>query len=368
MTSGLTKPVERADMARIVFCITVITISISWAFTPDSVADVPPSPQLQSQILKGIELTVLTDFEGAKKIYQGFIKEYPDEPIGYFYMAAVLQSEMLDREDFSSPDACMDFIEKCVQRSKSLQKQRDEDPWLLFYEGNAYLYRSFLKSKLGKWWGAYRDAGKGVNRLEKVLELDSTFYDVYLGIGSYKYWKSAKIKFLTWLPFVADEREAGIEMVRKAIERGEYSKLIGRDQLAWILLDAGRLEEAKKYALENYEAFPESRFFQWTLVEVLFQMHAWEDARRHYGWLLRAEQQLAARNHYNEVECLLKMAEIDFENRNLSRADSLVTELFNIQMAPAVRERARPKLKKALKIKLECAQLSGGQNQPGGKF
>ena len=360
----MVKPVERADMARIVFSLVVIIISIGWSFTSDELARNPSPRDVRNKILKGIELTILTDFENAEKIYKGLIEEYPDEPIGYFYMAAVLQSEMLDREDFSQPDICEDFIEKCVQKSKSLQKERDNDAWLLFYEGNAYLYRSFLKSKLGKWWGAYRDAGKGVNRLERTLELDSTFYDVYLGIGSYKYWKSAKIKFLTWLPFVADEREAGIEMVKKAIELGEYSKLIGRDQLAWILLDAGRLEEAKKYALENYQAYPESRFFQWTLVEVLFRMKEWKDAYQNYNSLLHAERQIPDRNHYNEVECLLKMAEIDFESGNLSRADSLVTELLNVQMIPAVRERARSKLKKALKIRLECVQLLSRENQP----
>ena len=352
-------------MARIVFRLAVFIFSIGWSLPygvlSQDTLDIPSLPDVKDHVLKGIELTILTDFENAKKIYNEFINDYPKEPIGYFYMAAVLQSEMLDREDFSHSDEFENFIEKCLRKSKSLQKQRNQDPWLLFYEGNAYLYQSFLKSKQGKWWGAYRDAGKGVNRLERALEIDSTFYDVNLGIGSYKYWKSAKIQFLTWLPFVTDEREAGIEMVRKAIELGEYSKLIGRDQLAWILLDAGRLDEAKKYALENYRAYPESRFFQWTLVEVQFRLKDWDGAYQNYTSLLNAERQIPSRNHYNEVECLLKMAEIDFENGNFLQADSLVTDLFNIQMEPAVRERARSKLKRALKIRLDCAHyLSRG--------
>lgn len=356
-------------MTRIVFFFIVGILSIGWSFPPEvsagGTADNPAAPHVRDQVLKGIELTILTDFESAERIYQELIQEYPDEPIGYFYMAAVLQSEMLDREDFNHTDEFESFINKCVQKSKSLQKQRGDDPWLLFYEGNAYLYQSFFKSKLGNWWGAYRDAAKGVNRLEKALELDSTFYDVYLGIGSYKYWKSAKIKFLTWLPFVADQREDGIEMVKKAFELGEYSRLIGRDQLAWILLDAGRLEEAKKYALENYQAYPESRFFQWTLVEVLFRMKEWDEAYREYGILLNAEREIPDRNHYNEVECLLKMAEIDFEKGNFSSADSLVTELFNMRLEAAIKERARSKLKRALKIRLECAKLLSGENQAG---
>jgi tetratricopeptide (TPR) repeat protein len=357
-------------MARILVSIAVLALWIGWSSPPSgSVADIvrDPSSDLKDQILRGIELTILTDFENAKNIYNGIIEKYPGEPIGYFYMAAVLQSEMLDREDFTHNEEFEDFVEKCVQKSTSLQNQRKQDPWLLFYEGNAYLYQSFLKSKLGKWWGAYRDAGKGVNRLERALEIDSTFYDAKLGIGSYKYWKSTKIQFITWLPFIADEREAGIRMVREAIEGGEYSKLIGRDQLAWILLDADRLEEAKKYALQNYNAYPQSRFFQWTLVEVLYRLRDWDRAYWVYDSLLHAERRIPVRNHYNEVECLLKMAEIDFENGNFFKADSLVTELFNIQMEPAARERARSRLKRALKIRLDCAQYLSRQGEPNSR-
>jgi tetratricopeptide (TPR) repeat protein len=354
-------------MARILVSIAALTLWIGWSSPPSgSVADIvrDPSPDLKDQILRGIELTILTDFENAKKIYDGIIQKYPGEPIGYFYMAAVLQSEMLDREDFTHIEEFEDFVEKCIQKSTSLQNQREQDPWLLFYEGNAYLYQSFLKSKLGKWWGAYRDAGKGVNRLQRALDLDSTFYDAKLGIGSYKYWKSTKIQFITWLPFIADEREAGIKMVREAIGRGEYSRLIGRDQLAWILLDADRFEEAKEYALENYNAYPQSRFFQWTLVEVLYLLKDWNGAYRIYDSLFHAERQIPNRNHYNEVECLLKMAEIDFEKGDFFKADSLVAELFNIRLEPAVRVRARSRLKRALKIRLDCAQYLSRQGEP----
>lgn len=357
-------------MVRIIVCIVVLTFWIGWSSpSPGSRVEVDGDPSLdvKDQVLRGIELTILTDFENAKKIYNGIIQKYPEEPIGYFYMAAVSQSEMLDEEDFTHTEEFQDFVEKCIRKSTHLQNQREHDPWLLFYEGNAYLYQSFLKSKLGKWWGAYRDAGKGVNRLQRALEIDSTFYDAKLGIGSYKYWKSTRIQFITWLPFVADEREAGIRMVRTAIEQGQYSNLIGRDQLAWILLDAGRLKEAEEYALQNYNAYPQSRFFQWTLVEVLYRLRDWDRAYRIYDSLLHAEQQIPNRNHYNEVECLLKMAEIDFERGNFFKADSLVTKLFNIQMEPSVRERARSRLKRALKIRLDCAQFLSRQDAPNSR-
>lgn len=324
--------------------------SIGWSFSPSS-------PEIKTRINRGIELTILCDFENAKMIYDELINDYPEEPVGYFYMAAVIQSQMLDEENFSYKTDFENFVKKCIQKSIMLQSDRKDDPWLLFFEGNAYLYWSFLKSKLGSWWGAYRDAGKGVNRLEKALELDSTFYNAYLGIGSYKYWKSSKIKFLSWLPFVSDEREQGIKLVKKSIELGDFVDLIGRDQLAWILMDAGRLDEANKYALQNYELYPESRFLQWTLAEVMYQNKELEKAYQKYILLYQSVGKIPNNNHFNEVSCLLRMAEIDYEQGDIVKADSLISELFKIKLMHQVRERARSKLKQALKLKLQCSEM-----------
>lgn len=327
----------------------VIPLSTAGAFDP-------AAAEIKDRIFRGIELTIENEFEAATEIYRGLVAEYPDEPVGYFYLAAVLQSQMLDEEDYSHQTRFEDWINKCLQKAKERQKDRHVDPWLLFYEGNAYLYQSFLKSKLGNWWGAYRDARKGAGRLQEVLELDSAFYDAYLGIGSYKYWKSARMKLIRWLPFVPDEREAGIRMVKEAIDKGEYVELIGRDQLVWILLDAGRLQEAKRYARENHQRYPRSRFFLWTLVEVLYRSGEWEEAYQKYGRLLNEVRQIPNNNHYNEIECLLKMADIDYNRGNRAHADSLIGELFALQLQPEIRERARSRLERALKLKLEYSE------------
>lgn len=331
----------------------VVVCSVGWATNPSS-------PPLRERILKGVELTILGDFENAKVLYQDLIEEYPEEPVGYFYSAAVLQSQMLDEEDYSPKGQFDKLLEMSIEKSRQLQKARPDDPWLRFYEGNSYLYRSFLKSKLGDWWGAYRDAGKGANRLKKALEIDSTLYDAYLGIGSYKYWKSSKIKFLRWLPFVSDERQTGIRMVEKSVEKGIFVELIARDQLAWIMLDAGRFDDARQYALKNYQQYPKSRFFLWTLVEVLYRAGDWDEAYRKYQLLLPAVRQIPNNNHYNEIECLLKMAEIDFKRGNTIRADSLVTQIFDIKLEPEIRQRARPKLERALEVRLKYADAADG--------
>jgi hypothetical protein len=128
-------------------------------------------------------------------------------------------------------------------------------------------------------------------------------------------------------------------------------------------MDANRLEEAKKYALENYQKYPHSRFFLWTLVEVLYRLEKFDDAYGKYRSLLQMVKHIPGNNHYNEIECLWKMGQIEYKKNNFIRADSLLSEIFNLRLSAEIKERARSKLKQALKLKLECAAILAEKSQ-----
>ncbi|RMH93462.1 MAG: tetratricopeptide repeat protein [Calditrichaeota bacterium] len=315
------------------------------------VAASPPLPvQLEAQILRGIEATIETDFAAAESIFQTLVQEYPEQPWGYFYLAATYQAQMLDAEAYGRLPRFYALLDSCVDRAEKLRRENPRDVWALFFEGSAYLYRSFMDSKRGKLWGAYRNAVKGAGRLQEAIRIDSTFYDAYLGVGSFKYWKSRKAKFLTWLPFIADEREEGIAMVRTAVEKGRFVTLAARDQLAWILLDAKRYEEALKMALINHRAYPQSRFFLWTLVEIYYRSGQMDAAYQIYEQLLKQVRQLPNNNHYNEIVCLLRMAEIRFEQGDYETVQQLTRSIFRFKLSDEVKKRTRSKRQRALEL------------------
>jgi tetratricopeptide (TPR) repeat protein len=327
------------------------------SFTNQLWAVNPTNPEVKSKILEGVELTIMNEFKQAERLYGEFIIQYPDEPFGYFYIAAVIQAEMLDAEDY---DRILEFeknIDLCVLKSENIKKERPDDPWPLFYEGSAYLYKSYMQGKEKKWWPAYRSAKKGAGRLESILDLDSRFYDAFLGIGSYKYWKSSKTKFLQWLPFIKDEREIGIQMIKVAIESGQFVQLIARDQLAWIMLDSGKYEEAKKYAGVNMRLYPGSRFFQWTMLEVFYRAGDKKQAFEMSHRMVENLRMLPQNNHYNEINCLLRMAEIQYDSENYDEARTCSHEILPLVLDEQVSDRAKKKLKRALEIRQECDKI-----------
>ena len=319
-------------------------------------AQTPDDPAIARQIKDGMEKTILNDFAGAKLAFQQLIEEFPDQPYGYFYLGATMQAEMLDLEDFSEIDSFKTLMKTTIDLAGAKQEIHKDDPWPLFAEGCAHLYHSFMDSKTGKMWGAYRNAVKGTNRLVKAIELDSTFYDAYLGVGSYRYWKSAKGKMLTWLPFISDEREKGLKMVEVAVEKGRFSRLVAKDQLAWILLHRQDYERALQMALENHQEYPESRFFMWTLVEIYYKSGKTQDAYNLYEKLLKIVQGIPDNNHYNEMTCLLRMAEISCSGGDYKTASLLLENFFRLELDDKIHKRSKKKRKRAEELQDICSE------------
>jgi hypothetical protein len=313
----------------------------------------PSEEPLRSKILQGMEFSINNDFQAASNCYQDLIGIYPNHPIGYFYKGANIQAQMLDAEDYSLSGIFYFLMDKAIKLSDSLLQQGNIDPWILFYEGNAYLYKSFMKSKEGHWFSAYRHAKKGVHYLERSVKIDSLFFDAYLGIGSYKYWKSAKSSFLRWTPFIKDEREEGIELILATLNNGIFTQLVARDQLCWILIDKGDLEKAFNFSLENYRQYPKSRFIKWTLASAAFYFAEYEISLNAYLELYQEICQLPQHNHYNELDCLVSIAEIYAIKNDWNNAYLYSNMALQIKLDTDVRKRAESKLKKAMKIRTQ---------------
>ncbi len=328
--------------------------SFAQTFFPD-----PTTEPLKSVILGGINLTLNNQFEQATDLYQDLIDSFPQYPAGYFYKGATIQAKMLDAENFQNATEFYKLMNKTISVVDSIRNSHTSghlrggknDAWLFFYEGSAFLYRSFLRMKEGEWYAAFQDAKQGVKSLENAIEMDTTLYDAYLGIGSYKYWKSAKSKFLLWLPFIADQRERGIELVSLAIRKGCFVGTVGRDQLVWILMNRGDFQNALTLAQENYQKYPGSRFLRWTLASAAFYAKDWHLSQKLYEGLLKEIRMLPGNNGFNEVDCLVRLAEISRENERWDESYKLADEALRLNLDADTRDRARNKLKKALEIR-----------------
>ena len=252
--------------------------------------------------------------------------------------------------DFETQHWRNDFIsllDQAADLSDSLRQQHPQNLDYPFYYGASLAYKSFQLSREGKYLAGIRLATKAIHMLENVLEKDSTYYDAYLGLGSYKYWRSYLTRHFTWLPFFSDQREEGIYLIQQAYEHSRFSKWAALSNLAWIYIQEERYEEAIECAEAGLKHFPESRFFLWPHGDALYYHGDYEKALHTYNALLSSLTAEQINNRYNEVVLHLKIAQCHVHLQNTILAQQHAQRVLQIDTEPDIEKRLKDKRRDA---------------------
>jgi tetratricopeptide (TPR) repeat protein len=178
---------------------------------------------------QGIDLAATLQYEAAISVFDQLIQAEPENPRGYFLRsAAYFWMFSADMHNQKIGDIFKQASYQAVEVAEKRLDENETDINALFYLGGAYgslgryygMTYSYLKSY---WYGK-----KGVKYLQQVIDLDSTYYDAYLGLGIYHYLADVLPKFVKVLSFILGiegNRELGIRQLRLAAERGVYARI-----------------------------------------------------------------------------------------------------------------------------------------------
>ena len=269
----------------------------------------------ESWIERNIDLTINTRFDEAIALVRDQITINPQDYEAWFYLAATLNSKMthfenqIEEPEFNAAiDTCIRLLKSMVDDTagiaKSVRARRS------FYLGSAYGYLAYFQGKSGQYLAAFSNGITSNNLLHSAIEMDSTLYDAYLGIGVFKYWRYAKLRFISWLPFIPDERDEGIAMIKKTIRSGGLSQYMAMHQLIYILADYERPEESLVYAEQVTKQYPNSQFMWWAASRAYDRSNNFDQAVRAYK---RLDELLAADKNANPnhvVKCRIKLASV----------------------------------------------------------
>jgi tetratricopeptide (TPR) repeat protein len=260
-----------------------------------------------SLLLPGIRLTLVCDFDGALAVFRAYEKKHPHDPAGPFYVAATLQSAMMDAESDRHEKEFLKEVNSAIRMGDSLLAAGHGDARLYFHLGNAWSYKGLYEAKAGGLATGVLHAHRGVKYLEQALAADSLYEDARLGVGNYKYWSGRYYKYLRWLPWIRDERELGVRLVRRVIDKGTLSRWVGMSSLGWIEYDRKNYQEGLRLFRQGLAMFPDSRFFLWGEADCLFANGDYGQAAGRYENLLASILGDEGQSGYNEAECRFKL-------------------------------------------------------------
>jgi tetratricopeptide (TPR) repeat protein len=259
------------------------------------------SPQLDEMFSSGIHLTFAQDYRGADSVAELLSKIFPDHPIGALLKLGILQAQRMDFELEINEPLWDSLIRSSTAASENLVKSGKNELWGKYFRGVALGSESYKRSEIGNWIGTIAKAMASTKEFEYVVQKDSTMYDAFLGIGTYKYWKSRKIEFLQWLPFIFDEREHGIAMLEQTATKSSYSKLPATVSLAWILFDAKRFSEAVEWSKRGLQKYPRNRQLLWICASSMIEDGRFSEAELICTRLIEEYERLTLSHRFFEI-------------------------------------------------------------------
>jgi tetratricopeptide (TPR) repeat protein len=292
----------------IIFFICIGLLAPSFLYAQEEIDN-----QLDTLIQTGIDKVNKEEIDEALRAFQNIIDLDRESPIGYFYTAALYKALMQDYRTTVFNDKFDYYINEAIKKGEKLVKKDKENDLAYFYLGGAYGYRAIHKSEKGKWFGAFVDAEKGVNCLEKALSLNPELYDAYYGLGVYKYWRSVKSQVLWFLPFFDDERQKGINEIQLAIAQGNYSRIEAKGALVTILRNEGFYDKALHLTNEILGEYPENIYAMRTKGIILVELKRWNEATEIFTRLLEQIENRECKEPGAKMELEYYLALIHYE-------------------------------------------------------
>ena len=258
---------------------------------------------VHSLIVTGIDFILRQDYDRADSLFCIVTDRYPGHPAGYLYRAAVMQAYNID---FDVPIEQGRFDSLLLKGKNAAEKI--SLPWSGYFLGTADGYDAYERVERGDWFGGVRKGMSSASEFEEIIKKDSSFYDAYVGIGTYYYWRSRKTAFIRWLPFITDDRELGMRLLIAGAEHSEYNRFAAISALVSIYLDAENYKQAEEWSKRGLNSYPENRVFLWGLATALDRQKHTAEAVAAYSSLLENIVNTHAPHPYNEIVCRLNLA------------------------------------------------------------
>ena len=253
------------------------------AETSDQQAMIAKAMEAQTKILR-------RDYEGSLRIFKELEEEYPRHPVGPFGKMGLWVMRMQENETFEFDREYFEAAEKGIALMDQLPGQKKElSEWDMFILSAGYGIHGFYHSKKHEWWKAYVFGNKAKQFLMKLIWKNPKFYDAYMGLGMYKYYRSVFTNQLWYFPFYPDRREEGINDLKLAVAEGEYSPDLSAANLGLIYLREKRFKEAGDLFKPLVKKFPKNIILRISLGRAYLMAKQYKLAVREFETVLKVD-------------------------------------------------------------------------------
>ncbi|UCD05407.1 MAG: hypothetical protein JSV98_09890 [candidate division WOR-3 bacterium] len=262
------------------------------------------TPAIELLIKSGLEFSYVEQFDSAMYYFNQVTTQYPDNPAGYFFSAALIQLKMMDECQFLDEDKYYGLMRETVNRSEDILS-KEGNIWAKYYKANAYIYQAVYKGFRKEYFETFKLGMKGGRMMQDLVREDSTFYDAYLAAGTFEYFWARASRYLPFLNLGGGDIEGAIDKLNVAAQKSIYSRPTARNSLVFIYGEEGQYEKAEVIIDSLLQEYPLSRTFMWNKAELEFKSDNYRAAADAFEDLYNRYDAHNEKNYANLAQCRL---------------------------------------------------------------
>jgi len=306
----------------------------------------------------GISYIVNQNYKSAEEIFSNLDREYPNLPLGKIYLAANKIAEAYDYAEDFDETYILNNLESAKEQSQKLVEQDEANIWYRYFYALSEGYISYYEAIEGSWFSALSTGINSISEFEEILVEDENFYEAYIAIGTFEYWKSRKLEFIDWLPFASDTKNIGIDRLSVAIDSSSYNSHLAINSLIWIYIDQKKYDDAIMVAEKALNEFPQSRTFKWGLARAYEEKNSL-GAIELYSDILNSYPHSLKENYKNEITLKHLIAQQYAKLGDKEKAIQYCDEILSMKNIPKkTLDELSGRLERVKSLKMELSKKS----------
>ena len=249
-----------------------------------------PQSKLKSKISNGLAALYNFNFKTADKTFDDIIKYDPENPAGYHYKSISSLWFYLDSKSEYNLDNFYAYTDTAIEKAEIFLDKDSSDVFILYILGSVYANRTFAFTRDENYFDAIFAASKFYSYFNDLLNIDSLYYDAYMGKGLYNFAISQAPQTWTWalsLSGMTGDKQAGLNYLEIAAKKGQLSKIDAKFYLSQIYSEfLLKYSEAKNILDDLNARFPKNLLFRYALANLYLKKYDLGNASRIYKTVL----------------------------------------------------------------------------------
>ncbi len=262
----------------------IIPLFLFILFLPQQSFPSQTDKEIEDMAVKGLDKSYNFKWNEAEQIFEKIIAKYPQDPRGYHYLSSVYLWYYLSSKEKNDYESFFKYSDLTIEKGNELIEKEPDNKDLLYIIGSDYTFRAIVYSKAEHYLDAAWATKKSESFLNRVIEIDSSYYDAYLGLGLYNFAIGQIPSAFKWalsLAGIDGDKAEGIKYIRKCARYGNFSKIDAQYYLSQILAEVlFNYDSAENYLKNLIQRYPDNLIFNYSYASLEIKMHNLDQAQK----------------------------------------------------------------------------------------